>query len=406
MPSSDYLFVLIDANARNGVRMGEVDCKVIGAYGRDTRVSYSNGTLLLRFAGDNELALVNTFFSAPKGCTSRTFNGTRPADGKRIDYMITRQSHCQLVRNITVHLQQYADSDHNIVCARVRLPGRFARNRKQPGPTERKSIDRRAITSDTDRRERLVQFVASQLTQTELGGLGGTVGEKAALFTDILLRSAEEVMPGQIRQSRISGLLEDETMHDEFEEAWTEKEDARKTVHGTVAGGSAFRALRKACRKLRETMQAAEGRYLEVYACELEEFIVAGDVRGWYRHLKGGWKLQGKKLGSAQYIRDENGKLLRKLDEIRARWRQYFTSLLNTTSAALNRTIIEGLLQKPIALLLGNPPVVSETKKTLRSMANGKAVGPDKLPAQLLKNGFSDSSPEIWLAFHDIIGAV
>ena len=406
MPSSDYLFVLIDANARNGVRMGEEDCKVIGAYGRDTRVSDSNGTLLLRFAGDNKLALANTFFSAPKGCTSRTFNGTRPADRKRIDYIITRQSHRKLVRNITVHVQPYADSDQNIVCARVRLPGKFARNRKQRAPIGRKSIDRRAIASDTDRRKRLIQFVASQLTQTKLGGLGGTVGEKAALFNDILLRSAEEVMPGQIRQSRISGLLEDETMHDEFEEAWTEKEDARKAVHGTVAGGSAFRALRKACKKLRETMQAAEGRYLEVYACELEEFIVAGDLRGWYGHLKGGWKLQGKKLGSPQYIRDENGKLLRKLDEIRARWRQYFTSLLNTTSAALNRTIIEGLMQKPTALLLGDPPVVGETKKTLRSMANGKAVGPDELPAQLLKIGLSDSSLEILLAFHDITGAV
>ena len=53
-------------------------------------------------------------------------------------------------------------------------------------------------------------------------------------------------MPGQIRQSRISGLLEDEAMHDEFEEAWTKKEEVRKAVHGTLAGGSAFRALRKA----------------------------------------------------------------------------------------------------------------------------------------------------------------
>ena len=192
VPSSDYLF---DANARTGVRMGEEDCTVIGAYGRDTRVSDSNGTSLLRFAGDNKLALVNTFFSVPKGCTSRTFNGTRPADSKRIDYIITRHSHRKLVRNVTVHLQPYADSDHNIVCARVRLPGRFARNRKQRAPTGRKSIDRRAITSDTDRRERLIQRVAIQLTQIELGGLGGTVGEKAALFTDTLLRSAEEVMP-------------------------------------------------------------------------------------------------------------------------------------------------------------------------------------------------------------------
>ena len=177
-------------------------------------------------------------------------------------------------------------------------------------------------------------------------------------------------------------------------------------MHGTLAGGSAFRALRKACRKLRETMQAAEGRYLEVYNCELEEFIVAGDERGWYGHLEGGWKFQGKKLGSAQYIRDENRKLHRKLEEIRARWRRYFTSLLNTTSAALNRTIIEGLSQKPTALSLGDPPVVSKTKKALRSIANDKVMGPDELPAELLKLGLSDSSHEILLAFHDIIVAV
>ena len=348
VPSSDYLFVLIDANARTGIRMGEEDCKVIRAYGRDTWGSDSNGTSLLRFAGDNKFPLVNTSFSVPKGCTSRTFNGTRLADRKRFDCIITRQSHRKLVRNVTVHLQPYADSDHN-KCARVRIPGRFARSRKQRAPTGRKSIERRAITSDTDRRERLVQLVAIQLTQTELGGLGGlggTVGEKAALLTDTLLRSAEEVMPGQIRQSRISGLLKDEAMHDKFEEAWTEREEARKAVHGTLASGSAFRALRKACKKFGEIIQAAEDRYLEVFACELEEFIVAGDLRGWHGHLKGGWKLQGKKLRSAQYIRDENGKLLRKLGEIRARWRRYFTSLLNTTTATLNRTTIEGLTQK------------------------------------------------------------
>ena len=64
-------------------------------------------------------------------------------------------------------------------------------------------------------------------------------------------------------------------MHTEFEEVWTEGEEARKAVHGTLAGGSAFRALRKACRKLRAIMQAAEDGYLEVYACGFEEFTLA-----------------------------------------------------------------------------------------------------------------------------------
>ena len=285
MSSGDYLFVLIDANARIGVRMGEEEeCKGIGAYGRDTRVSDSNGTSLLWFVSGNKLALVNTFFSVPKGCMSRTFNGTRPADRKRIDYIITRQPHRKLVRNVTVHLQSRGDSNHNIVCARVRLPGRLARNRKRRAYTGRKSIGRQAITSETDRRQRLIKLVTGPLTQTELRG---TVGEKTALFTDTLLRSAKDVMPGQTRQSHIYGLLEDKATHAEFDEAWREGEEPWKAVHGTLAGGSAFRALRKACRKLKETIQAAGDRYLEVYACEVETFIVAGDVRGWYGHLKG-----------------------------------------------------------------------------------------------------------------------
>ena len=80
------------------------DCKVFWAHGKDTRVSHSNGTSLLRLAGDSKLAFVNTFFSVPKGCTSRKFNGTRPPDRKRIDYIITRQPYRKVVRNITVHL--------------------------------------------------------------------------------------------------------------------------------------------------------------------------------------------------------------------------------------------------------------------------------------------------------------
>ena len=90
-----------------------------------------------------------------------------------------------------------------------------------------------------------------------------------------------------------------------------EREEARKAVHGTLARGSAFCALRKACMKLREVMQSAEDRYLEVYAYKLEELTLARDMRGWYGHVKGGWKLQGNNVGSAQYIRDEDGKLCR-----------------------------------------------------------------------------------------------
>ena len=69
-------------------------------------------------------------------------------------------------------------------------------------------------------------------------------------------------------------------------------------------------------------------------------------------------------------------------------------------------TIIKGLSLEPVALSLGDPPVVDETKQALRSMANDKAMGPDELPAELLTLGLSDSSHEILFALHGKVVAV
>ena len=66
VPAGEHAFVLTDANARTGKRGeggGEIDSKALGANGRD--VVNENGKLLLRFAEDNKLTLLNTFFCTP-----------------------------------------------------------------------------------------------------------------------------------------------------------------------------------------------------------------------------------------------------------------------------------------------------------------------------------------------------
>ena len=67
VPAREYVFILTDANAGTEKRVeggGETDSKVMGAYGRDKL--NENGKLLLSFAEDNKLALLNTFFCTPK----------------------------------------------------------------------------------------------------------------------------------------------------------------------------------------------------------------------------------------------------------------------------------------------------------------------------------------------------
>ena len=85
VPSSDYLFVLIDANARTGVRIKEKDCKVIGAYGRDTRVSDSKEP---RFCGLRvTTSLPSSTHSSPSPRDARLVHSTVP--GPRIGNVLT-----------------------------------------------------------------------------------------------------------------------------------------------------------------------------------------------------------------------------------------------------------------------------------------------------------------------------
>ena len=88
---------------------------------------------------------------------------------------------------------------------------------------------------------------------------------------------------------------------------------------------------------------------------------------------------------NSQYIRDEQGELLRDADLIRERWVRLFHSLLNAKSETLDPTVISKIPQRPVAEALGEEPTEDEVAAALRSMANAKAVGPEGLPAELLK---------------------
>ena len=82
MPARECVFVLIDANAKIGRRGkgGEkVDSNVLGACDRE--VLNGHGKVLLGFAEDNKLALLNTFFCTPKTGVFSTFQRAKRSKG-------------------------------------------------------------------------------------------------------------------------------------------------------------------------------------------------------------------------------------------------------------------------------------------------------------------------------------
>ena len=66
---------------------------------------------------------------------------------------------------------------------------------------------------------------------------------------------------------------------------------------------------------------------------------------------------------------------------------RFFRSLLNSKSDMLDPEIPKRLPQHPVASALGIEPTEEEIATAMKAMANAKAVGPDGLPAELLKLG-------------------
>ena len=147
------------------------------------------------------------------------------------------------------------------------------------------------------------------------------------------------------------------------------------------------RAVRKACNWLKRVRSAAVVRFFERHVVELEKQLRMGDQHGFFQNIKSVQLEETKKVES-QCVRDEEGRLLRDKGRTRERWVRFFRSLLNSKSDMLDANITKRLPQHPVASALGIEPTEKEIATAMKAMmANAKAVGPDGLPAELLKLG-------------------
>ena len=141
----------------------------------------------------------------------------------------------------------------------------------------------------------------------------------------------------------------------------------------------ALKTLRSACTNLQEVIAAGMHVNFGGHLAETERLLAKNDQRGFYKHLKNTVGLERMKTRSDQFIRDENGTLLR--DEVRSRerWSGFHHKRLNTKSLKLDPTIIDLYSSRPLTLYLGDEPFVDEMTESPQGMSNWNAVGPDGL---------------------------
>ena len=399
VPRGDRLVVMMDANARTGVRQVGSDPKVLGAYGRDTL--NGNGRRLLGLAADNRLAIANTFFCTPKDGISHTFEqANKSKQQHRLDYLLVRQSDRPRVRDTKVHPVDPKDSDHNLVLAHIRLGGRVAPNRRRrTTKSGRPNIDLARLKAETDLRR---EFQArAPCAAASLGRAAATLDEMVTALTEPVLQTAAEIAPGTKRKGGPKGWCASEEVQREISEARERREAARTRLGGAPADPKLRKALKAAEKELNRRRIAAVSSFLEEHAARLERERREGDHAGFYKHVKG-LDVEGSRPLTSQTIKDADGNLLRDPALALERWAGWFSTLLNTKSPTLDPQVADRLKQRPTCWPLDDEPTLFEVEEAILGMANRKAVGPDELPAELIKL-FLDGDQALLRQFHDII---
>ena len=115
---------------------------------------------------------------------------------------------------------------------------------------------------------------------------------------------------------------------------WQKKENARTQLRANPSDKNLRKAWKVATKQLKRARTDGVQAFFEEDVRQLERRIQEGDQFGFYKRLKGR-DVQGNRTFISQYIRDEDGRLLRDIGLIRERWVRWFHKLLNTKSSTL-----------------------------------------------------------------------
>ena len=142
------------------------------------------------------------------------------------------------------------------------------------------------------------------------------------------MRTAELVIPAQERRRPRRGWSGDAQTKAELRTATDAMHAASRRLKIGTRDAQLWRAVRHACKRLKKVQSTAFVRFFEYHVVELEKQLRMGDEYGFFQNIKSGQLEEARKVES-EYVRDEEGRLLRNKRRIRERWVRFFRSLLN-----------------------------------------------------------------------------
>ena len=178
-----------------------------------------------------------------------------------------------------------------------------------------------------------------------------------------------------------------------------DRRNKKAAVNNSKTRATKSKALKEyteAHRVVKRNIRKDKKMYVDGLAGEAEQAAYSGNMKALYDITK---RLSGRNSKPERPVKDKQGKTINRIDQQLNRWAEHFEELLNRP-APQNAPVIEpATVDLPIRC---DKPTKEEIKKAITLMKNGKAAGPDDIPAEALKVDLNTSVEMLYPLFERI----
>ena len=383
VPRHDMLLVMGDWNAKVGERQ-EGENGIVGKDGLMCERN-DNGDRFVSFCAYNNLAITSTMFPH-KDVHKYTWTSPDGQYRNQIDHVAVRSQFKRSVHDTRAHRGADVGSDHNLVITKVKLRLNST-GKKQEGTIRfeesklREPVIRQQFQLELRNRFKILQTTDQNDMDeddnqiSEQPDQNNSIDDMWQKIKTTYTDTAMKVLGRRKKKSKSWISME----------SWRKIEERRR-LKKKIGDARSERLKNKARNDYREkdkevkrSLRKDKRDWINGVAQEAEDAASQGQMKGVYEATR---RLCNEGPRKAGMVKSKEGKLLTKEDEVKARWQEHFTEVLNRPAPEVDIAVEEADVINGINI---GEITREEIRSALGDMKSGKAPGIDSITADLLR---------------------
>lgn len=385
-PERDITIMMGDLNAKIGAdNTGYED--IMGCHGLGQM--NENGERFADLCALNNLVIGGSVYPH-KNIHKATWVSPDHTTENQIDHICISKKFRRSMQDVRVRRGADVASDHHLVVAILKL--KLKKNWEMARPA-RQRYNTALLRDDNKKQEFRVSLNNKfQVLQDILEEEDGSLESKWEEIKEAVVETCQEVLGPKKHQHKewisadsLSKIKKRKEKKMAINNSRTRAEKAKAQEEYTEANKQTKKSIRDDKRK-----------YIDDLATAAEAAARENNMKELYDTTK---KLAGKYSRPERPVKDREGKPIVGDEQQRSRWVEHFEELLNRPAPLNPPDIKPADTDLPINC---NIPTREEIKKAIMQLRNGKAAGPDNIPAEALKSDISTSVEMLYPLFKKI----